>query len=178
MAITIKVEKRNGREFKNLRMSNLLPFEYVIFEKGFPEPKTGTGKFGPWYNYGIHIHEIVTIDPNTGEKKIEKFDSPEQVSFFARETIHQKIKDVPVGVKIKVRQVQEEGNMYKTYVVEVLDDVQPTSTSSNVAPEIPMNEKIKQFKQNGVSLEDTINMIKDQYSNASEELIRQVYESS
>ncbi len=178
MAIKIIEQKRNGKVFKNLKVSNLLPFEYVVFEKVYPDPKIGESQFGKWYNYGILVNEIVTIDPDSGEKKSEKFDQPEQVSFFARETIHAQIKDVPPNVPIKLRQIQEEGNMYKTYVVEVLKDVAPNSTAKNVAPEISLNDKIKQFKQNGASLEDTINMIKEQYTNVTKDLIKQVYESS
>ena len=178
MVVKIVETEKNGKVFKNLKMSNMLPFEYVIIEKSFPDPKTGTSQYGNWYNYGVYVTEYVTVDPNTGERVEKEFDEPEQVSFFARETIHEKIKNIPVNTPILIRQEKKEGDQFSRYVIEELEKVVDNPTKNNVAPEIPMNEKIKEYKKNGVALEEVLTLIKKQYDNASDDLIKQVYESS
>lgn len=171
--MVIEIRKSTNEKYKDtLRVSKLMPFEYVILSKDeFKKPLTGEGQYGEWAKYNVMVHEFKTSDLVTGEPRVEK---PEEVYgwFASGVSLMPKLVDIEVGQKFKVTQVQAEGKSYSMYKVELIKDdgtlevvrgqKSSSSTKSNtntnttpksspqVAPEQTLDEVITTMKKNGM----------------------------
>lgn len=172
MVIKIQEPKKEGYK-PTLKLSRMLPFEYATVSKQFAEPITGTAQMKDpegnavtknWHLYTLHVEEFKTQNPKTGENITET--PNEDYGYFANsEKVHELIKDIPVGVRFKIRTEEVEGNQgtYNKFVVDMLDEVKEEVSSGNVAPDKTLDERIADLKKAGTSKEDAIAILEKEF---------------
>jgi hypothetical protein len=132
MTINIEEKDVNGTVYKNLKFSRqTLPAEFVVVEKVYEEPKSGTGQYGNWYNYLFRVKEVKSVDPSTLEITHNKDEV--EASFFASEKLHEKIVGITENVPFKIYKetiVGKKGE-YSTFAVEMVGEDKKSSESGS-----------------------------------------------
>ena len=126
MAITIK--KDAAREVATLATSNMTDKEYVIVEKLYDTPKTGSGTNAKgafeWRLYGVKVIEYKTMDEATESMKV--FKPNVAMSYFNNgKSFVPAFDALPVGAIAKITQYKKEGSSYRSFKVEVVSADKP-----------------------------------------------------
>ena len=160
--IIIEEPKKEGYK-PTLKLKNLLAAEYAVISKTFTDPITGTSIYGEWNNYGIEVHEILSVDPKTLDKS-QNADLGE-ASFFPSPKLHEQIKSIPIGVKMKITAEEIEGKhgTFTKYNAEILDKIEANVTAQSATPGISADDKIKTLKTSGVPRDMVITLVTKEY---------------
>ena len=128
-------------ENKALKFNPNLPTEV---ELTFDEPKTGEGKFGTWYLYGIKL----TVKGENG--------------FFATEILNDKLQVIGVksGSKLIITKVVKDEKT--TWDIKKVGEDQPKEVSIDDVPEVV--EKVDITNENNLSLEERVDKLERQMS--------------
>lgn len=164
--MVVEIRKSKNPEYTDtLGVSNMMPYEYVIFEKHeYDEPIVGTGQYGEWHKYNIKLHEYVGTDPNTGEKVEQKYNDALELGYFASAKGVIKVLDtLPLGVKVKMTQEKVEGKSYKLYNIEKLDKVVKNASVTNANPDIDLDTFVKNKKAAGLNADETAQLALGQF---------------
>lgn len=183
------IVKSKKPEYKDtLRMSKMAKFEYVILSKvEFMEPykpESYADADNQWEKYTVKVHEINTLDEETGDKVNLK---PEQeVTLFASaKTLKPLMASLPLDTKVKLFQTPVDGKSYSVYNMEYLEgepvavpaaEPAPAVAAPAPAAEVTADDKIKKLKASGLSVEDVFAVVGPQF-NLTEEFVKMRYEA-
>lgn len=168
MTITLLTKAGKPTELKT---SNMTDKEYVIVEKRFAEPKTGTGqnKDGAyeWRLYSLKLHEHKTMDDATEAMKVFTHNPAIEVSYFNNgKTFKDEFDKYAVGTRLKVTQYKKEGDAYRSFRVEVVN-VETPSTN--------LNTRIAQLKKSGMNVDGVITTIEKEFDGTTPDSIKVIY---
>lgn len=166
--MVIEIKKSDDEKYKDtLRVSKLLPFEYVILSKDeYKNPLTGEGTYGEWAKYNVKVHEYKTTNPQTGETAT--MTPNEVVGWFASgKSLIPKLPSIEVGQQFKVTQIQVEGKSYSMYKVELINadgtltEVRAESNSASSSSTPAPKKEIKKTEEPVQTLDDKIKVMKE-----------------
>lgn len=176
--MTIKIKTEEGREVPTLSTSNMTDKEYIIVEKLYDEPKTGSGTNEKgsfdWRLYGVKLIEYKTMDDVTESMKV--FKPNINVSYFNNgKSFVPAFDKVPVGAVVKVTQFKADGKSYRSFKVEVVSGGAPAVVETK-KESVDINTKAAQLKSVGVPREVAASMLAKEF-NVTEDFASARYEA-